>query len=247
MDHLIQTFPKILTIAAVAAVVAWEISQGYFRGWKTSWQQGGPLKLDATHAAVFCLLLGLMFFGDRSVRSLIQAYDDHSAVVAFSNMGHQLGRYLFVLLVSVYAAGLAMRSPAACRLVFGMLLTSVITALIVTVLKFTFLRARPFAELGPLSFFHLEGLLQDERTFQSFPSGDVAIVSGAAAYLFYVIRRPFLRWLPVFFLLSTAFSRVSRNRHWPSDTVGSILIALIVARAIAHLAQTAKDASKVPA
>ena len=242
MEHFLEILPKVLTISAVVMVAFLEIFQGYFRGWKTCWQQGGWLRLDGTHAAVLCVLMGLMFFGDPAVRGAIQAHDDSWAAAAFSNFGHQLGRYLFVILAGLYAAGLALKNRESCRMVFGMILTSAVTALLITLLKFTFLRARPFAGLGPLSFFHWKGLIHDDRTFQSFPSGDVAIVSGAAAYLFYMLKQPLLRWLPVMALLSTVFSRISRNRHWPSDTIGSILIALIVAKAMAHLSRNSKHA-----
>jgi len=238
MKHFLLLLPKILIIASVIAVILLEIFRGYFRDWKACWKKGGWFYLDGTHAVILCVLLGLMFFGDRAVRGAIQANDDHFAAATFSNLGHQLGRYLFVMLVSVYVTGLALHSRESCRLVFGMLLTSIVTALIVTLLKFTFLRARPFADLGPFSFFNLEGLIHDERTFQSFPSGDVAIVAGAAAYLFYMLQQPFFRWLPIVLLLSTAFSRISRNRHWPSDTAGSLLVALIAAKAIAHFSKT---------
>jgi membrane-associated phospholipid phosphatase len=114
--------------------------------------------------------------------------------------------------------------------VFSALLSSFVTALIVTVFKFLSLRARPYAEFGPFSFFNFHGLTQDARAFQSFPSGDVGVVAGAAAYLFFTTKNRFSGVLIFLLPLCTAFARMSANKHWPSDTLFAIGLGLIAAK-----------------
>ena len=97
--------------------------------------------------------------------------------------------------------------------IFSCLLSVALASILSSGIKRIFLRARPDAHQGHLSFFNFDGLTRNETLFQSFPSGDVAVVAGAASCLFFIIRNRFLRWLPLLLPLCTAFARISANRH----------------------------------
>lgn len=139
------------------------------------------------------------------------------------------GYNLWFLIIGTYIFLTVIKKIKWARRSFGVLLSVVISAVISFVVKRAFLRARPDVNLGHLSFFHLNGLFHDKSTFQSFPSGDVAIVAGAAAFLFYAIKNQYLRWAILAAPVLTALSRMSLNRHWPSDTVFPFGMGLIVA------------------
>ena len=104
---------------------------------------------------------------------------------------------------------------------------SLIGSVIIYAVKFISLRARPYAGMGPYSFFNPAGFLEDARAFQSFPSGDVGIIAGPAAYFFFQIQNRGIRWLIWLFPLSTALSRVTFNKHWPSDTFSSFIFSIL--------------------
>ncbi|MFA7001384.1 MAG: phosphatase PAP2 family protein, partial [Candidatus Omnitrophota bacterium] len=101
-------------------------------------------------------------------------------------------------------------------------------------LKLVFLRARPVTGEGPLSFFNLEGWGRKANLFYSLPSGDVAVVAGAAAYLFYRVKNTALRALLMLLPVLTAFSRVYKSKHWPSDTAFAVGLALLAALFVVH-------------
>ena len=178
-------------------------------------------------AVIFTLFL------DPYLISLLQSFDGPFArgVVTW---GHQLGRDVnfWLGLIGLYSAASLTGQVKWRRYIFGLLLASLITVLLTHFLKFVFLRSRPDNLLGPFSFFHLEGLTAGKRAFQSFPSGDVAVTAGASSCLFFMIPNRVLRWLAFLLPLSTAFSRISLNRHWPSDTVASFMMSLVVAKFI---------------
>jgi membrane-associated phospholipid phosphatase len=110
-------------------------------------------------------------------------------------------------------------------------------------LKMIFLRARPDTGVGPFVFFHWSALASDTRPYESFPSGDVAIVAGAAAVFFFKTRAPW-RWLWLILPLCTAYSRVLLNRHWPADTLASLGLGLWVAFCLSGYAPDPRPASR---
>ena len=111
--------------------------------------------------------------------------------------------------------------------IFSCLLSVALASIFSSGIKRIFLRARPDAHQGHLSFLNFSGLVRNETLFQSFPSGDVVIVAAAAAYLLLLLKKGPWRWLLLLLPLATALSRIDGNRHWPSDTVFSIGLGLL--------------------
>ncbi len=112
---------------------------------------------------------------------------------------------------------------------FGCLLSSALTGGMVTFFKYVFMRARPDQKLGHFSFFNFDRLIHNDNDFLSFSSGDVAIVAGASAYLFYRFRNPFARAVFCVLPVLNAFARTHGQRHWPSDGLFSILLGFLAA------------------
>jgi len=224
--------PKILAAFVLVALFVTELKQGYFSGFKTYlrnilWKTYLPFIVIPA-----LLILPLLWIDPLIIRWVLN--ENSSLAQAIANVGGQMGRgtNCWTFLACLYMAAYILKQDAIRKVIFGMLLSSFVTALIITLIKFTFLRARPYAELGSFSFFNFHGLLQDAREFQSFPSGDVGVVAGAAAYLFFRARFRMMS-LSIFLLpLMTAFARMNANKHWPSDTLMAIAVGLIGAKFI---------------
>lgn len=220
--------PKRLWIVIASLACLLEIRTGYFKGMWAHLRSFSP-RPDRLLLILLPLLTLLLLWADLLLLTQIQAIDGELAKKAIA-WGGRVGKHLWKGLIVMYLLAYLMRQEKWQRLFFGAFLGGATTGLTAVALKFTFLRARPDLELGPYSFFHLEGLLQDSGVYQSFPSGDVAIVAGAAGYFFYALRNRLFKGLVCLVPLSTAFSRVILNDHWPSDTIFSIGISFIAAR-----------------
>ena len=81
----------------------------------------------------------------------------------------------------------------------------------------------PRQGFGPMSFFNHAAYAVDKGMFLSLPSGDVAIVAGAAVSLSFSLNSRRLLFFLLLVPFMTAFSRVSLNRHWPSDTAVEVI------------------------
>jgi len=134
---------------------------------------------------------------------------------------------MWLLVIACYFLFKLLKNNLGSRLTFGVLLSVTLSTTFSFIVKRTFMRARPYNHFGAFSFFHLNGLLHDKNAFQSFPSGDVALVAGAAAFLFYATKNSYTRWLLLIFPVATAFSRIWLDRHWPSDTLFSVGLGFI--------------------
>ena len=176
--------PKIFLFILVASVILTELCfLGYFRRFFEPLRSVRPKTALLTFAAAAACIVSL-FFIDPLLVTLIQKFTtSFEAVVTF---GRTIGKnnYFWYTLLALYLIPAILRKTSLRRYAFGILVASALTALIVTLLKFIFLRARPSANAGCLSFFNLEGLTKDMSDFQSFPSGDVSLVAGASFYLF---------------------------------------------------------------
>ncbi|HVV67873.1 MAG TPA: phosphatase PAP2 family protein [Gammaproteobacteria bacterium] len=114
----------------------------------------------------------------------------------------------------------------------------VITAFLVTILKFVFARYWPatWANNNPsllqngtyaFNWFHW-GI-----AYSAFPSGHAARVMAAMMAFYLVYRR--WRWLAGLVVILTAVSLVSVNYHFVSDVIAGILLGYIVATTTYHL------------
>lgn len=140
------------------------------------------------------------------------------------------GQNTWGLLLVLYAlASWIFRAAYLKRLIFGCILSGMFSGLLGQILKYLFMRARPFIELGPYHFFDWQGLIEHGSKFRSFPSGDVAVAAGTASFLLLAVKNP-VRWVFPFLALFICTSRMILNRHWPSDVAFSFIISFAMAR-----------------
>lgn len=226
---LIRLAPKIFVGALlfITLVLAWR--RGDLKGFKDfkrnfSWRRYLILLLGFPLAVILFMPL------DITLRALIPNLAGMKWVTEFGSFIGDNFKYWFIV-IGIHLAFVIFKKEDWARKFFGAVLSGAVTGLAVHLLKFVFLRARPYTGLTPFVFFDQAGYAADHRGFQSFPSGDVGLVAGAATYLFYSTRHP-LRWLFFLLPLSTALARVYLDRHWFSDTVGSFCLSLILGRLV---------------
>ncbi len=222
--------PKAIAAVIMAVIVILEWRKGYFKGLKTY----RPSLTSPPYPAFFLslpVLMAILLPLDPFLLEGIQSFGVHYPKVV--DFGGFIGKNVnfWYILGGAYLVSLVIKKEWSEK-IFSALLASALTGLVVHFLKMVFLRARPDAGFGPFSLLNWDGLWKGTRAFQSFPSGDVALVAGAAAYFFYESKNRFFRWLIFLFPLSNALSRVSGSRHWFSDTAFSMGIALVLARMI---------------
>jgi membrane-associated phospholipid phosphatase len=220
--------PKIILFILVASVILSELFfLGFFRRFTEPLRSLRLKTVSLVFAAAAACVVSL-FFIDPLLVALLQKFT--TAFEGIVTFGRTIGKntYFWYTLLVLYLIPAILRKSSLRRYAFGILVSSAFTALIITALKFIFLRARPSAGAGSLSFFNLEGLTKDMSEFQSFPSGDVSLVAGASFYLFFTVRNAWVRWVFLALPLTTALARIHLNRHWPSDTLASIFIAIFI-------------------
>ncbi len=223
--------PKLFVFFSLILILTLEIAGGHLKGFWSYCRSLSPKPFLLLLGASLLAAAAFMPF-DESLRYLFRAYDPafkESAIIRFFGF---FGKYYgsWPILIGFYLISFILRQEPLKRMGFWALTSSGASSLVAHLIKHVFLRARPYKELGPWSFFDLHGFLADDRAFQSFPSGDVAVVAGATGYFFFACRNPFLRGLCLLIPIGTAIARVSLNKHWPSDTVFSIGLSLIVAK-----------------
>jgi len=141
--------------------------------------------------------------------------------------------HFWCCLLCVYFATKFGNWKKASDVVYAAMLSAGLAAAIGFLVKLIFLRARPAAGFGPFSFFNHTGYAADTEMFLSLPSGDVTLVAGAAASVsFSMNNRRYLRLWVLALPVMTAVSRVSLNRHWPSDTLVAFALGTLVARGL---------------
>jgi membrane-associated phospholipid phosphatase len=222
---------KQVTAVLLIVVLLIEMSKGYFKEVSTYVKTFSPRPYVFPLFILIVATLLIIVFADIPLIQWIR--NQNSALAGWvAEFGSLLGRSsnCFTFLGLCYLAAYVTRMLHARQLIFGALLASFLTAVGVTIFKFTLLRARPDSELGVFSFFNWQGIIEDDRAFQSFPSGDVGIVAGAAAYFFYLVRNYALKFLLMLLPVCTAVARISLNRHWPSDAFFSIGLGLMIGK-----------------
>ena len=219
---------KVGTGVLIGSTFLLEWKNGYFKKWfssvgKISW------KFYAKRFVLILILTAFTFLGDSPVRFWLAK--ETPFLNRLTEFGSLLGKgtNCWTFLAAVYLLSYVIPYLKR-KIIFGAMEASFLTAALVTGLKFVFLRARPVTEIGPFSFFNWKGLIHDDSAFQSFPSGDVAVVAGAAFFLFLTVRRPpLVRWLFLFLPILTAVARIYLDRHWLSDCSFSLGIGFLLA------------------
>ncbi len=180
--------------------------------------------------AVALLLLSVAFPADQKVITALSGVTN-SALSYLLFIGKTIGTnsVFWLGLLSIYLLATVLRRSRVRIVIFGAMLSAGASGLLTTILKVSLMRARPDTGHGELSFFNLQGYLASKGDFLSFPSGDVAIVAGAAYFLMLIVKPLPLRALLFTLPLLTAASRISLGRHWPSDTLASMLLAMFAA------------------
>lgn len=216
-------FKKLIPIFLILSILFQTVA-GYFRYFKAYFF---ALKFNKRRAFLYIFISGLIFSASLLWDPYVNSWARNSSGKAaefFWSYGAEMGRSIWIFLALFYL--LVIWNNRFRAVAFGALLGTSLTGLCATALKWVVLRARPDVGLGHQAFFNWQHLGTDNRDFQSFPSGDVAIVAGACFFLMMIYKkRPVLS--SFFFLtsLATAFARMHWDRHWFSDTVTSLLLA----------------------
>jgi len=198
----------------------------------TRWKTGGLYLLG-----IMMIILPIIFL-DPFIRPFMKSLS-HPYFDGYIEMGRYLGRNIWFCLIIAYALTFILARRKLSPWIFGALLGTSLTGLATHIFKYIFMRARPDADLGYLHFFAYQNGLPHVKSYLSMPSGDVAIVTGAAAFLICSLRKGWARWLLLVFPIATAFSRIQLNRHWPSDTLASILLSFLIGHWLANYKATA--------
>lgn len=238
MEHLLAKLVKIsmkLIIGVLLALMIYgEWKKGYFKG-VASYRK--KLSFKTCRGVFFAFLFLTLFLipFDPFFLDTIQSFGRQ--VPQIFTFGQWINRniHFWMILISLYFLCVVCKKKGGATQVFDAILASAGAGLVCHLLKFIFLRARPDSGHSPFSFLNAGGLWDNIKQFQSFPSGDVALISGAASYFFFAVKklslRPF-RWVVFLFPLISALARVNGDRHWLSDTVASLGVALMVGRLI---------------
>ncbi len=234
---LIRLAPKIFVgvLLFITLMAAWRRGDfKNFKNFKKNFSTRFYLLLLISFPLIILLLLPL----DRFLRQAVQSAALMKYIAEFGSFISDNLKF-WILLAGTHLILRLLQKEVWAKKFLGAVLGSALTGLVVHLSKFVFFRARPYTGLSPFSFFDFQGFLSDNRGFQSFPSGDVALVAGAASYFFYSSRHP-LRRLIFLLPVSTALARVYLDRHWVSDTVGSIWVSLILSRLVWDYLRTDK-------
>lgn len=221
---------KVLLAIFLIGIVFNEWPRGFMATLRSQAHSLLPRSFRIEAAALLCII-ALSFLCDSVALRSIQTVK-HPVGTALIQLGGIVGRnynfwWSFILL---YAVAKAFHLERAGKVLYGVLLSSAITAIVCNIIKLMFLRSRPAAGEGSLSFFNVAGYASQKGLYMSFPSGDVALVAGASAFLFFFTKNKSLRITLLLLPLLTGASRVYLNRHWPSDTLLAIGIGLLVAQ-----------------
>lgn len=230
MKKIIQRFSKASIAISLVLIFLWEIRKGYFKNFFT-YLKSLPLKFYGIGAAIIGVLFAGTFAFDEPLYRLIHQIDTH-LFQKTAQLGGVIGRNVnfWYGMIAIYAVNLFFRKKGRRMFAFGLMLSGMLSGFVTYLMKTTFLRARPEAFQGAYSFFHWESLKDGDNLFRSLPSGDVALVAGACAFLFFMARKTVWRWLVLLLPILTAFSRILTESHWPSDTILAFGIGILAAK-----------------
>ena len=223
---------KPLTILIVIAAFLFGIRIGFFKsfGEKLHFVRMAWKVYAVILTVVLLVFTGLLFF-DQALLSFI-----HDQNNVYGNGLNTLGSHLsmntrfWLMLSFLFLLSYAVGRKNISKLTFGAMVSAALAGVGSQVFKFLTARARPYAQEGPLSFFNYTDIRQ--HAYQSLPSGDVVIISGASAYFFYSVKNRLLKGVILFLPLCAAYYRINENKHWPSDTFFSTGMGFLAAAMI---------------
>ncbi len=220
---------KVLIAIFLIGIAVREWPKGYGRVLLSNSRKLSPRNLPFEGITLLAFIAVTYLF-DATVLRTIQSVDSPigTGLIRFGGtIGQNINFWFAVIFAYCLAQSFSLKK---CKtIICGVMLSSALTGLFCAIGKIVFLRARPAAGIGPVSFFNLDGYFVQKGLFLSFPSGDVALVAGAAAFLFYFVQNKGMKLLLLALPFLTGASRVYLNRHWPSDTLLAIGIGFIVA------------------
>ena len=219
---------KVVCAILIIAILLKECPRGY---WKTFDQQRRCLWRDLKDSlAVRVSIVFLsIFLLDSFLLATIQSVENPIGL-RLIRLGGSVGSNVnfWLMMIAVWLITKALRKKNWSRIWLGAIFSAAVTGLVCNVFKIFGLRSRPQAGHGPMSFFNVDGYLEHKGLFMSFSSGDVALVAGAAGFLFYFAKDIRVKLCIVAVPLLTAASRIYLNRHWPSDTLLSVALGLVI-------------------
>ena len=220
MDRL----PKILIGVILGIITLFELKKGYLAHF-LPYLKKHPWKAYRFPAMAFALLFILAFPIDEKILNSIQNIEGKVAdfVLYFGrNLGENMNFWAFVIFIYV-ATRLFLKKKWGDK-AFGIVLSSMLTGVFIHCFKIFFARERPTQNQGAYSFFDYSAGIGSSH--QSLPSGDVGLVAAMSTYIFFLLPKNPMRYLVFLMPISTAFARVQLNRHWPSDTILSMGLAM---------------------
>lgn len=219
---------KAVLLVVIVSICVIEWPRGYWNSVSTQARHLGA-DLKQYLAIPILAVFALFFLVDAALLQTIQSVS-HPLGTGLIDFGGSVGRNgnFWAMLIIAYLITKIFGSRSSTQIVLGTILSSGLTGLVCNIIKVLFLRSRPAAGEGALSFFNYLGYAQNGGLFQSLPSGDVALVAGAAAFLFHFAKGTPIKLIIVSIPLLTCASRIYLNRHWPSDTVLAVGVALVV-------------------
>lgn len=184
--------------------------------------------------AVVGLILAVMYGDAGSVMRVHRAawtQEHYVFVRAFT----QYGLYLFyVLFLALYAWGVYRREAGLKLVAQAYLIAQLLgSVLVVRILKMAWGRARP--DVTPLADFGSDWIgFSWQAGYHSFPSGHTADIVTSAVFAALVVRSPWLAAACVAWAGALALSRLALAKHYPSDALVGVLIAVAASLLVWH-------------
>lgn len=218
------TQPKALMIVMIVLMSFLELRAGYFSGFSRYLKTIRPAPYALITILSAAIVLCVTFMDEAILQAVRMVEQSNFIKLRIIDFGGYLGKFYgaWLILAAFYIAFFLFNKRTAASYFFSATLSSALSGLLAHIIKHLVQRARPYTEEGPYRFFDWQGLLENTRQYQSFPSGDVAIVAGAVGFLFLQLKNFPARWLLLVLPFLTGLSRVWNNKHWPSDTLFAI-------------------------